>query len=164
MKKVFFAFIAILGFAFTSNAQTANNDCMSDFTIQLDGTPVTTNGVTTFNIIAKPKMTQATAIANAAGCQSQWVPLQFAGGTSTKQFCDNYYPYIYSLTLPMNNGNFLSSSLPPTPNNGLMPLKKGIWYSLNRVVKNCSCSCLNSTSQYNFMLEPNNTLKICKTL
>ena len=159
MKKILLAFIAIVSFAFTTNAQnTNNNDCISDFTIELDGAPVTANGVTTYQIIAKPKLPQASAISSAAGCTAQWVPWRYAGG-GNKQFCDNYFPQIYSLTLALNHGNFVSKTT--TPNNGFFPYKKGEWYSLHRVVKNCKCSCLDSESQYNFRLDANNKLEIC---
>ena len=163
MKKFFLVIITVFPFAFSTNAQTTGDGCISDFTIELDGTPVTTNGVTTFNIIAKPKNTKATAIINAAGCQvAQWVPHMFVGGAGSKQFCDLFYPQIVSLTLPLNAGNFSSAATIPSSNNGLLPLQKGRWYALNRVVGKCSCSCLESTTMYNFRLDANNNLEICK--
>lgn len=156
MKNNLILLIAIIGLTFTAHAQTTGNECISDFTIELDGAPTTTNGVTTFQIIAKPKLPQATAIADAAGCSSQWVPLRFVGGAN-KQFCDNYFPRITSLTLPLNNGNFVSAAVP-----NMHVYKKGDWFSLNRVVKNCKCSCLDSQSHYNFRLDANNKLEVCK--
>lgn len=164
MKKLMFLLFAVIAISENSNAQLKRvNTCVSDFEIKLDGTPVTDNGVTTFNIVAKPLLSRAEAIANAAGCQAQWVPTMFVGGAGSKKFTENFYPQILSITLPTNNGNFFSSNTPPAPNkNGVLPLQKGRWYSLSRAVQFCQCDCLNGYTQINFMLNNNNQLEVAK--
>lgn len=164
MKKVFFTLFAIITLVSNSNAQLKRvNTCISDFEIKLDGIPVTANGITTFNIVAKPLLSQAEAIANAAGCQAQWTPRMFVGAVGSKQFTEDFFPQIVSITLPTNNGDFFSSNTPPAPNNnGVLPLQKGRWYSMSRTVQNCKCDCLNGFTQINFMLNNNNQLEVSK--